>query len=256
MDTPSERLVLALLQQTIVAGDRVENLRVYGDMLAALPEEVDVAVMPEMFATGFMLQGGMPMESHMGATAEWLLEWAERLGAMVCGTVAIEESGKVYNRFYFAKPDGRMDWYDKMHIFSFAGEDRVFSAGAQGARIEYKGWSICPQVCYDLRFPEGARNLDGYDVLLYSANFPEVRDFAWRSLLVARAIENQCYVGGCNRVGVDGKGAAHCGSSLVLSPSGEMVAELSQGKAGVVLAECSREELEGFRRRYPFLRDI
>ncbi len=250
-----ETLTLALLQKDLQHLATQENLDGFGRMMDGLPERVGLIVLPEMFNHGFITTDELAPEPHMGACVEWMRQRAKQHDALVCGTLATEDGGRLYNRFYFAFPDGAVEWYDKMHLFSLAGETRLFTAGSEGKRVSYRGWKICPQVCYDLRFPETARNLDGYDLLLYPASWPASRDPNWRTLLDARAIENQCYLGGCNRVGTDVQGIPYRGSSKVVAPSGKTLAELPPEQEGVVLADLSYSRLQQQRAKYPFLRE-
>ncbi len=250
-----EILTLALLQKDLVFGKREVNLQGFARLMEKLPERTGVILLPEMFNSGFITSDALQPEEHEGATVQWMLARAREYGALVCGTIAVKERDHIYNRFYFAHPDGRIDWYDKIHLFSLAGETTRFTAGQEKKRVSFRGWRICPQVCYDIRFPETARNHDGYDLLLYPASWPATRDHNWRTLLDARAIENQCYVGGCNRVGRDAQGISYRGSSKIIAPSGKILAELMPNAAGVILADLSYEELQRQRQKYPFLRE-
>ncbi|PIE83772.1 MAG: nitrilase family protein [Bacteroidia bacterium] len=250
-----ETLTLALLQKDLQHLAREENLEGFGRMMDGLPERVGLIVLPETFNHGFITDGELRSEPHMGLSVEWMRRRAALHGALVCGTLATEDGGKLYNRFYFAFPDGEVEWYDKLHLFSLAGEDERFTAGSERKRVTFRGWRICPQVCYDVRFPEAARNHDGYDLLLYAASWPASRDPNWRTLLDARAIENQCYLGGCNRVGTDAQGILYRGSSKIVAPSGKTLAELPPEQEGVVLADLSYSRLQQVREKYPFLRE-
>lgn len=223
----------------------------------------DLVVMPEMFTTGFSMKATEVPESH-GLTGMVTLDWmrteAQRLNAALTGSVAVSDKGIFFNRMYWVEPDGKVVWYDKRHLFTFAGEDRSFSAGTTRVVTEWRGWRIMLQVCYDLRFPEGARNsvADGrahYDALIYVANWPEVRRDAWSSLLTARAIENQCFVVGANRCGTDGNGIAYTGDSAIIDPKGSYLAQAPEGEDATLRATLKFDELSEFRTKFPVLFD-
>jgi len=216
-------------------------------------------VLPEMFSTGFSMNSKALAEDNAGATVEWLRTQAKRLGAAVTGSFIAEDGGKYYNRLVWMFPEGNFATYDKRHLFTYAREDQSYSAGDKRLVVEYLGWRICPLVCYDLRFPVWSRN-DGredgkyYDVLIYVANWPAPRMNAWKSLLPARAIENQAYVVGVNRVGEDGSNAEYLGNSCIIDFMGKMMAS----KAGIEAtrnAVLDWDLLSAFRKRFRFLND-
>jgi predicted amidohydrolase len=186
--------------------------------------------------------------------------WALKLDAVVTGSVAVTENGEAFNRLYWVLPDGRFNTYDKRHTFTFAGEPKHYQRGAARIIEEWRGWKICPLICYDLRFPVWSRNglSDGeplYDVLIYVANWPEVRRDPWMKLLPARAIENQSYVIAVNRVGVDGNGIPYSGDSVAIDPRGNVLIETEKGREGLLYAELNAEELKDFRAKFPVLHD-
>ena len=250
-----ESLTIALLQRSLIDGNVEVNLRAFETMIGQLPAGVDVIMLPETFTTGFSAAFALHLESHLGRSVQWMQMHARERNALVCGTVAVSEGNQRFNRFYFAYPDGQVEWYDKRHLFAYAGEDAQFTPGRVQKIFTYLGWRICPQVCYDIRFPEWSRNFGQYDLLLYPASFPAARDYAWRTLLAARAIENQAYTAGCNRVGNDGLGASYRGSSQIIAPSGRILHQLDPNATGAVIGECSMEFLQAHRKKYPFLRD-
>jgi predicted amidohydrolase len=213
-------------------------------------------VLPEMFSTGFSMAPGRLAESMDGDTLRWMRETAGRHKIILCGSLIIEENGSYFNRLVWMQPDGKCSSYDKRHLFAYAGEDGHYSAGQRKLIVQVKGWRICPMVCYDLRFPVWARNVPGseYDVLLYAANWPERRSLAWKTLLQARAIENQAYCIGVNRVGTDGKNIAYSGDSSVFGPLGELLWQGPNVEA-VHTVSLSRQVLEAARSQFPFLRD-
>ncbi len=239
---------LLLLQTDIRWLAPGENRRRAGEMIdAALPggsEAVDLVVLPEMFTTGFAVEPAGVAEADAGAeTLAWMRSVAARLNAAVAGSVAVEENGRYFNRLFFVKPDGEVARYDKRHLFSFAGEDKRYTAGAKRVVVEWRGWRILLQVCYDLRFPVFARNRGDYDMVIYTANWPTVRIHPWNTLLRARAIENVCYAAGVNRTGEDPFAAYSGGTAL--APNSE----------GAVLCEVDMDALKAFRAKFPALDD-
>ena len=252
-----KELRVTICQQPLVWEDKAANLKFWEEKLQSLKGETDLIVLPEMFTTGFTMNVHEMAESMDGTTVSWIGDLSEELGATITGSVIIREDGKFYNRMLWANPDRTFTWYDKRHRFSFADEDQFFTAGSERKIIEKEGWKIMLQVCYDLRFPVFSRNLnsDRYDMLIYVANWPTARSSAWRSLLVARAHENQCYVVGVNRVGTDGKGIEYDGSSLVVSPKCEILCSFAAGEEGIETVTLSKAELDDFRAKFRPLDD-
>jgi predicted amidohydrolase len=243
---------LLLLQTDIAWGDRAENLRRAGEMIASSPHP-DLVVLPEMFTTGFTTEPAGVAEND-GATLRWMQQQASETGAAITGSVAIEESGKFYNRLFFVKPDGSYVAYDKRHLFSFAGEDLTYTAGTERVVVEWAGFRILLQVCYDLRFPVFSRWCDDYDMILYVANWPTVRIDAWNTLTSARAIENASWVVAVNRVGRDPY-KDYPGSTRLVDYMGRTVASATGESAEAVFVEIDRQSLEAFRRKFPVLGD-
>ncbi|MFT6210071.1 MAG: putative amidohydrolase [Bacteroidia bacterium] len=250
-------LRITICQQPLAWEDKQTNLQFWEEKLRPLKGQTDLIVFPEMFTTGFTMNVLELAESMDGPTITWIRDLSEEIGATITGSVIIEEDGKFYNRMLWANPDGSFTWYDKRHLFSFANEDRFFTAGSERKIIEKDDWKFMPQVCYDLRFPVFSRNLksDRYDVLIYVANWPAARSSAWRSLLVARAHENQCYVIGVNRVGTDGKGIEYDGSSLVVSPKGDILSSFDKGEEAIETISLSRTDLDNFCAKFRPLDD-
>ena len=213
----------------------------------------DLVVLPEMFATGFRTDP-RATASGAAATLEWMRRIAARHDAAVAGSAAVEESGRYYNRFYFVRPDGGFATYDKRHLFSFGGEDRFFTAGRGRVVVGWRGVRILLQVCYDLRFPVFARCRDDYDMIVCVAQWPAPRIGAWNTLLRARAIENQCYVAGVNRVGSD-PSCEYTGGTALIDPRGITVASCPDGAEAVAVGEVDLDSLRAFRRRFPALAD-
>ena len=214
----------------------------------------DLYVLPEMFSTGFCTQPEGIAESCDSDTLKWMKRKATEIDAAIAGSVAVEQEGKYYNRFYFVKPDGSVTYYDKKHLFTYGGEHLRFTAGDERVVVEWRGVRILLEVCYDLRFPIWARNRGDYDMILYVASWPTPRVAAWSSLLVARAIENQCYVAGVNRVGTD-PACEYCGGSVIIDPYGRTIATCADNTECEATAEVDMVALETFREKFPVLKD-
>lgn len=217
-------------------------------------EKADLVVLPEMFPTGFCTHPQGVAEPEGGETLCWMQRMAQEKRIALCGSVATESEGRYYNRFYFVFPDGRYQFYDKRHLFTFGGEHKEYTAGQERVVVEYKGWRILLLVCYDLRFPVWSRNRDDYDMILYVASWPTPRVEAWSALLRARAIENLCYVAGVNRVG-DDPNCTYCGESVLLDFLGKPLAEGKRGEEGLLCGTPDREALAAFRAKFPALQD-
>ena len=211
----------------------------------------DILLLPEMFSTGFYMKPEEVADENE-ETLQWMKSLAKERKSAVCGSVAIKENNEFYNRMYFVEPSGNFHFYDKRHLFSYSGEDKMYSPGNKKVIINYKGWRILLQVCYDLRFPVFTRNNDDYDIILYVANWPKSRIDAWQTLLKARAIENQAYVFGLNRTGTDGNHLEYPESSYCYFADGS---EVSSTTENIISAEPDREKLEYFREKFPFLSD-
>lgn len=211
----------------------------------------DILLLPEMFATGFYMKPNEIADENE-ETLRWMKSLAKERQTAVCGSVAVKENDIFYNRMYFVEPNGTFYSYDKRHLFSYSGEDKTYTPGKEKVIVHYKGWRILLQVCYDLRFPVFTRNNDNYDVILYVANWPKSRIDAWQTLLKARAIENQAYVFGLNRIGIDGNNLQYPESSYCYFADGTEVSSTSEN---IISAELIREKLENFREKFPFLSD-
>ncbi|KIA89313.1 amidohydrolase [Kaistella jeonii] len=229
--------------------DKSENFRRVEKSLENV--QSDLFILPEMFSTGFYMK---PEEiaDRNHETLDWMKSFAKKTETVICGSVSVLKDNNFYNRFYFVLPDCTYYQYDKRHLFSFTGEDEKFSAGNERIIVEYKGWRILLQVCYDLRFPVFSRNNDDYDAILYVANWPEKRIDAWNTLLKARAIENQAYVFGLNRIGIDGNNLNYPESSYCFFADGSIISEI---KDDIVSAEFNFEKLKEFRKTFQFLND-
>lgn len=243
------KLKIAGLNLDIFWKNKVRNYDVIADSFKNI--EADVFLLPEMFSTGFCMDAE-DIADRNNETLIWMQNFAQQKKTAIAGSVSICENEKFYNRFYFVKPDGNFDYYDKKHLFSYSGEDKIYTAGKVRKIIDYKGFRILLQVCYDLRFPVFQRNLGDYDLVLNVANWPETRVEAWRTLLKARAVENQSFVFGLNRIGTDGNQLNYEESSLILFADGT---EISARQNNIVTAELDLEDLKKFRARFPFLKD-
>lgn len=243
---------VALVQSTLVWHDPDANRAAFEAQLAPLAGRADLIVLPEMFTTGFTMEPEAVAEPPAGDTQLWLQARAKALDAAVTGSHACRDGDQHFNRLLWATPDGAVRHYDKRHLFRMAGEHERYSAGGELVVAHWRGMRCAPQVCYDLRFPVWSRRRAtyDYDLLVYVANWPTPRREAWRALLVARAIENQCYVVGVNRIGRDGKGLDYSGDSLVVDPRGRLLAD-ARDAAGVVTATLDLAALSEFRDRFP-----
>lgn len=235
--------------------DKSANLAHLSSLLDSAAPESGIVVLPEMFTTAFSMNPSALAESMDGPAVSWMMDKAAAGGYAICGSLIIGDEGKFYNRMLFVTPDGHVTFYDKRHLHSMSGEHTVYSRGNKRVVVTYREFSFNLQVCYDLRFPVWSRNRGDTDVIIYSANWPNVRSSAWKALLVARAIENQCYVIGVNRVGQNPDGTAYTGDSAIIGPKGELLASLEPGAEGVVSTMLSLEALEKYRTDMPVWRD-
>lgn len=243
---------ISIIQQDIVWADLAENIRRADAAVDSMPG-ADLYVLPEMFSTGFCTVPEGIAETD-GKSLQWMKEKSAQVNAAIAGSVAVQEGGRYYNRFYFVRPDGTVSWYDKKHLFTYGGEHERFTAGNERVVVEFRGVRILLEVCYDLRFPIWSRNHGDYDMILYVASWPTVRLEAWKSLLVARAIENQCYVAGVNRVGNDPSNG-YSGGSMVIDPYGKVMTICEDGVEMSASAEIDMDLLEAFRMKFPVLND-
>lgn len=255
MQENKELLSIALVQADLHWENVTANLATFEEKLATLPEPVDVIVLPEMFNAGFTMNTALAEPMNL-TTTRWMKQIAKQHHALVVGSFAVNEGGSFFNRLLCVRPDGTYAQSDKRHLFRMGEENNHYTAGNTRLTIEWKGWKICPLVCYDLRFPVWSRNLqsDPYDILLYVANWPARRAHAWSALLQARAIENQCYVMGVNRVGTDGNGLEYRGDSVALDYLGEPVAMLANHETERVV-HISKGDLAAYRQSFPALSD-
>lgn len=248
-------LTVTLVQAALAWEDPEANRKALAETIAAMDAPTDLIVLPEMFTTGFSMNAVPLAETMDGPTVAWVQETARNGGADVTGSFIAKERGRFYNRLVWACPDGTLFTYDKRHLFRMLKEENTYSAGDRLLTVEINGWRIRPFICYDLRFPAWSRNLDNaYDLAVYIANWPARRAGHWKALLAARAIENQCYVVGVNRVGTDGNGLAYSGDSMVIDPTGEVL--FCQSETPTVHTQVlSKESLDTWRRDFPAWRD-
>lgn len=249
-------LTVSMVQANLHWQDAAANRATLDRCLSQISIPTDLIVLPEMFTTGFSMDAAALAEPMDGPTVAWLREHAAAHQAVVTGSLIIEENGQYFNRLLWVRPDGSLSYYDKRHLFTLAHEQDTYTAGTARLVEEWRGWRICPLVCYDLRFPVWSRNQTAqpYDLLLYVANWPAVRRNAWITLLRARAIENLSYVLGVNRVGQDGLGHEYAGDSALLDMRGDYLLQAGNLHS-CITRTLRREDLEDFRTKFPALND-
>ncbi|WP_166960791.1 amidohydrolase [Yeosuana marina] len=250
-----EQLKIALIQTDLVWENPKKNRKQLKEKIESISKTVDVIILPEMFSTGFTMNAKEVAETMDGKTVAWMKKRALKTNAAIVGSLIISEGETYYNRLLFVEPSGDIQVYDKRHTFTLAGEDKVFTAGSKKLIVEFKGWKICPLVCYDLRFPVWARNIEDYDVLLYVANWPKPRIFAWDSLLKARAIENMCYCIGINRVGLDEVQNEFCGHSATFDVLGNEIIAFKPNREQVGVVTLEKNHINYYRNKLKFLND-
>ena len=245
---------IALIQTHLIWENALENRSHLAQKITGFMEDVDLIVLPEMFSTGFTMHPKNVAETMQGETVSWLQHLAKAKNAAITGSLVIEEDGKFYNRMVFVFPDGKIQHYDKRHLFSLAGEHHEFTSGTDKLIVEYKGWKICPLICYDLRFPVFSRNTEEYDLLIYVANWPKSRRNAWNALLTARAIENMSYTIGMNRIGTDENDNSYSGDSQIIDCMGNHTLEPQQSDE-VFIIELDKKHQDRNRKKFSFLND-
>ena len=251
-----DKLKVALFQVDIKWEKQNENLKKYDRLFAQLDAETDLVVLPELFATGFTMNVINQWESTDGNTVNWLIKKAKANNALILGSVIIKENNNYFNRLLAVFPDGDIQYYDKRHLFRMGEEHIHYTTGSKKLFITYKEWKIFPLICYDLRFPVWSRNVNNeYDLMVYIANWPEKRREHWLKLLFARAIENQSYVIGVNRIGKDGRGVGYSGDSIVIDPKGEIISSQLTKKEKIITAILHKEMLIKNRNKFPVYLD-
>lgn len=252
-----DELNITIIQTQLHWEDQEKNLRHFDQIIQKITIPTDIIVLPEMFSTGFSMNSEKLAEASEGRSIEMMKKWAVEKQCAVCGSLIIKDGGKYYNRFVWVDDSGEIISYNKKHLFALAGEDKFYSSGDKNEIIEWKGWKIMPQVCYDLRFPVWTRRTanQNYDLLIYVSNWPEKRSYAWETLLKARAIENQSFVAAVNRVGTDGNSILYSGNSVVINPLGKETLKFRDFEDGVKTKKISMTELRKVRTQLPFFND-
>lgn len=247
-------LKIALVQTDLIWKDKQTNLSSIEKLIATTTDSADIIVLPEMFTTAFCIDDMQLAETINDNTVSWMKLIAQKKNAAICGSILFKENEQYYNRFLFVEPNGNIQTYNKHHLFSLVGEQKLLTNGNEKKCIQYKGWKIQPYICYDIRFPAWCQNDDDVAIQIYVANWPQKRVHHWKLLLQARAIENQCYVVGVNRIGNDAYGNAHNGQSAAFDFSGALIGTL-EDKNGIKIVTLTKELLEKHRERYPFWKD-
>jgi predicted amidohydrolase len=250
-----DKLVISLVQTDIVWENPEKNIDHLNDLLQPLYNSVDIIILPEMFTTGFTMNVEKSAENMDDRCVKWMLEKSNETGSAICGSLVIKEASNTYNRFVFAEPNGDISYDDKRHLFSIGGEDKRYTPGAKRVIIEYKGWRIAPFICYDLRFPVWSRNRNDFDLMIYVANWPSPRKEVWKTLLKARAIENQSYVAGTNRVGKDYTNINYTGNSGIIDPKGNFISSSEIENESIITNTVSKNYLNEFREKFPISKD-
>jgi predicted amidohydrolase len=246
----STHLRVTLVQTELAWQDPAANRHRLAAHFRGLVGHTDLVVLPEMFSTGFSMAAAELAEDMDGPTVDWMREEAAALGCVIAGSLIVRDGGRCYNRLVWARPDGSLEHYDKRHLFRLAGEQEHYAAGTRRLVVALKGWRVCPMICYDLRFPVWSRSRGDYDLLLYVANWPQRRALAWSTLLRARAIENQSYVVGVNRIGKDGNGTTYAGDSVAVDFLGQPLSSEGGGDR-VETAVLDLESLRAYRESFP-----
>lgn len=250
-----KNLNIALIQADLYWENSNQNLEHFAEKIAKINSKVDLFILPEMFSTGFSMNAEKLAEPPNGLTLKWMQRIANEKSAAITGSVIIEEDGKYFNRLYFVFPDSTYKVYDKHHTFTLAKENETYTAGKERLIVEYKGWKICPLICYDLRFPVWARNTVDYDLLIYVANWPKTRIQAWDTLLQARAIENMTYCAGVNRTGLDGNNYEYTGHSAVYDSLGQAMFDHELEAEFTKVITLDKDHLTETRSKLKFLQD-
>ena len=250
-----DTIKLWLLQLDILWEQPLKNLAKIDRILNKTSSTGDILFIPEMFTTGFSMNPEMLAETMDGPAVSWMKKTASMLNIAVAGSLVIKEHSSFFNRFVFATPSGKLEFYNKRHLFTMDDEEKHYVKGNERIVIEYKGWKILPQICYDLRFPVWSRNQNDYDLLVYVANWPQLRNEVWDTLLKARAMENQSYVAGINRIGTDGRMISYSGHTSVYSPKGELLFKAEDNKECLLAIDISYNDMQHFRNNFPVQKD-
>ncbi len=244
----------ALIQTNIIWENPTENRRILEEKINAMNEVIDLIILPEMFTSGFTMHPNSVAETMNGTTISWLKNIAKAKNCAITGSLIITENENFYNRMVFVFPNGEIQHYDKKHLFTLAGEDKVYTSGNEKVIIEYNNWKICLHVCYDLRFPVFSRNTENYDIIIYVASWPKVRTNAWDILLKARAVENVSFAIGVNRIGIDNNDFEYIGHSQIIDELGNFIIEPTENE-GVFMANLDKNKMLDTRNKLNFLND-
>lgn len=248
-------LNIALIQADLVWENPKQNRLNFYKKINTISQDVDVIILPEMFTSGFTMNAKAVAETMTGETVSWMKNLAKQKDTAIVGSFIIKDENKFYNRLLFVEPSGKTTIYNKRHSFTLVGEEKIYTAGLEKVIVHYKGWKICPLICYDLRFPVWARNVEDYDVLIYVANWPKPRVSAWDTLLKARAIENMSYCIGVNRVGVDGVDATYSGHSACYDVLGNMISSIHPNREQTEIVTIEKRHITAYRNKLKFLND-
>ncbi len=248
-------LKITIIQSELHWENAEANRAIFSDKIKNIEGKTDLIILPEMFTTGFSMNAKKLAEPNNGKTLQWMINEAKKNNTAITGSVIISENNHFYNRLFFVFPNGNYEKYDKKHTFTLAKENETYIAGTERLIVDYKGWKICPLICYDLRFPVWARNTEDYDVLIYVANWPKTRILAWDTLLRARAIENMTYCIGVNRMGFDGNDHEYIGHSSVYDVLGKQISTTSFEKDFTETVVLEKEHVESNRKKLQFLKD-
>lgn len=249
------KMKISVIQAGLTWENKTANFRNLEILIKPLFNKTDLVILPETFNTGFSMNPLELSETEDGETFRWLSEMSESGNFGICGSYLVHDQGKYYNRWVFVSPEKEKQFYNKRHLFSIGGEGKLLTRGKNRLAFNFRGLRISPYICYDLRFPVWSRNRNDCDLIIYAANWPEVRREVWNTLLKARAIENQCFVAGSNIVGTDGEGIKYCGDSAIINPRGEVLVSAQLNKEEVISAELSLSELNEFRIKFPVSAD-
>jgi len=250
-----DELKIALVQSDLIWEGREQNRKNFKEKIESISENIDLIILPEMFTTAFTMNAKDNAETMQGKTVVWMQTIAKNQKVAIVGSIIIEEENNYFNRLLFVHPEGKIEYYNKRHTFGYAGEDKVFTHGHKKLLIDYRGWKLFPLVCYDLRFPVWARNVDGYDALIYVANWPKPRVNAWDALLKARAIENMSYCIGVNRIGVDNQENEYVGHSAVYDVLGNILTTIRPNIEQIEIVTLQKRHIKYHRNKLGFLND-
>ena len=251
----SDNLTVSCIQTELAWENVDQNLNQFTNKLDQLPADSELVVLPEMFTTGFSMNSIELAETMDGKSFQWMKEQARNINKIILGSIIVKENNNFYNRCITMFPSGVFYTYDKGHLFRMEKEHEDFTKGKSKTIFKHNGWRVCTLICYDLRFPVWSRNQDDYDLLIYIASWPESRREVWNTLLKARAIENQSYVIGVNRIGKDGEGISYSGDTVIIDPKGRIIKKAEDYKEEIINAKLSLDDLKLFREKFPVALD-